>query len=338
MIDKLLSIEIPEAEHGSRIDRCIRRLLGNINQSILEKYLRSGSILLEKKKIKSSFKVSVGQLIEYSSHIDFENKTIKEYINEDRYKYYQKLYNKILIKKTKEYIAINKPSGLAVQGGSSQKFHIDDMLKYVFKDQTIPKLVHRIDKDTSGLLLIANDQINAKKLSIFFKEQKIIKTYLALVSPSPKIDSGFINLPILKKGGEGNQRMKIDYDKGKVSLTEYKVLDKVGSRVALLALSPKTGRTHQLRVHLEHINSPIVGDKKYKGLPGIYSSDSNLNDHDSISQIKWSSDNNNNLQLHAYSLRLPNNEIIEAELNEQFKNNLKFLGLILPKNISEIFI
>ena len=145
-------------------------------------------------------------------------------------------------------------------------------------------------------------------------------------------------MPILKKGKDGNQRMKVDYDKGKVSLTEYKVLDKVGSRVALLALSPKTGRTHQLRVHLEHINSPIVGDKKYKGLRGIYSSDSNLNDHDSISQIKWSSENNNNLQLHAYSLRLPNNEIIEAELNEEFKNNIKFLGLILPKDISKVFI
>ena len=338
MDDKLLSIEIPEAENGSRIDRCIRRLLGNINQSILEKYLRSGSILLENKKIKSSFKVSVGQLIEYSSYIDFENRKIKEYTNEDRYKYYKKLYNKILIKKTKDYIAINKPSGLAVQGGSLQKFHIDDMLKYVFKDQTIPKLVHRIDKDTSGLLLIANDQINAKKLSIFFKEQKIIKTYLALVSPSPKNNSGFINSPVLKKGGEGNQRMKVDYDKGKVSLTEYKVLDKVGSRVALVALSPKTGRTHQLRVHLEHINSPIVGDKKYKGLPGIYTSDSDLNDHDSISQIKWDSEKNNNLQLHAYSLQLPNNELIEAELNEEFKNNIKFLGLLLPKDVSKIFL
>ena len=338
MINKLLSIEIPKEEHGSRIDRCIRRLLGNINQSMLEKYLRSGSILLEKKKIKSSFKVSVGQLIEYSSHIDFENKTIKEYINEDRYKYYKKLYNKILIKKTKDYIAINKPSGLAVQGGSSQKIHIDDMLKYIFKDQAIPKLVHRIDKDTSGLLLIANDQIIAKKLSFFFKEHKIIKTYLALVSPSPKIDSGFINLPILKKGEDGNQRMKVDYDKGKVSLTEYKVLDKVSSRVALVALSPKTGRTHQLRVHLEHINSPIVGDKKYKGLPGIHFSDSELKDHDSISQIKWSSEKNNNLQLHAYSLRLPNNELIEAELNDEFKNNINFLGLLLPKDISKIFL
>ena len=338
MVDKLLSIEIPEAENGSRIDRCIRRLLGNINQSILEKHLRSGSILLENKKIKSSFKVSVGQLIEYSSYIDFENKRIKEYINEDRYKYYEKLYNTILIKKTKDYIAINKPSGLAVQGGSSQKFHVDEMLKYIFKDQNIPKLVHRIDKDTSGLLLIANNLISAQKLSIFFKEHKIIKTYLALVSPSPKVDSGFINLPILKKGEDGNQRMKVDYDKGKVSLTEYKVLDKVGSRVALVALSPKTGRTHQLRVHLEHINSPIVGDKKYKGLPGIYTSDSDLNDHDSISQIKWSSEKNNNLQLHAYSLQLPNNELIEAELNKEFKNNIKFLGLLLPKNVSKIFL
>ena len=338
MVNKMFSIKIPESEDGSRIDRCVRRILGNINQAVLEKYLRSGLILLDNKKTKSSVKVCFGQFIKYSSYIDFENKKIQQYTNEDTQKYYQNLYKEIFIQQTQDYIAINKPSGLAVQGGSSQRYHVDDMLKYVFNKKTVPKLVHRIDKDTSGLLLIANDHKSAKKLSIFFKEHKIVKTYLAIVSPCPKNDYGLIDVPILKKGVDGKQRMKVDYKKGKLSVTHYKVLDKVGSRVALIALYPKTGRTHQLRVHLEHINSPIVGDNKYKGLPFIYNSSEELNQHDSISQIKWNSEDINNLQLHAYSIRMPSNEIIEAELNDEFKNNLKFLGLVLPKNINNIFL
>jgi 23S rRNA pseudouridine955/2504/2580 synthase len=334
----MISIEVPEAEEGSRIDRCIRRILGNVNQAILEKHLRAGLILLENKKIKSSTKVSFGETIKYSSNIDFKSKIVKKYLNKETEKYYKKLYKQIFIKQTNDYIAINKPPGLAVQGGSSQKFHVDDMLKYIFKNQNKPKLVHRIDKDTSGLLIIARDQTTAKKMSMFFKDRHIIKTYLAIVSPCPKLDSGLIDAPIVKSGVEGNKRMIIDFYKGKLSQSEYKVLDKVGSRVALLALSPKTGRTHQLRVHLEYINAPIVGDKKYKGLSGIYSSNKNLKDHDNISQIRWDTEDINNLQLHAYSIQMPTNEVIEAELDIEFKKNLQFLGLTLPKNINKIFL
>ena len=334
---EMLVIKIPETEDGSRIDRCIRRILGNINQAMLEKYLRLGLILLESKKIKSSVKVYTGQLVQYSSHIKFENGKIKQFNQADINNYYKNLYKRIFINETKDFIAINKPCGLAVQGGSSQKYHVDDMLKCIFYDETAPKLVHRIDKDTSGLLLVAKNQKSAKKISNFFKEHKIIKTYLAIVSPCPKTNSGVIDAPILKKGVDGKQKMKVDYDNGKQSITHYKVLDKIGSRVAVIALYPKTGRTHQLRVHLEHINAPIVGDRKYTGLPGIYNLSEKLNDHDSITQIKWNSEDINNLQLHAYSIHMPDNEIFEAELNEDFKNNLKFLGLSLPNNINNIF-
>jgi 23S rRNA pseudouridine955/2504/2580 synthase len=132
--------------------------------------------------------------------------------------------------------------------------------------------------------------------------------------------------------------MIVDHDKGKQAITEYKILDKVSSRVGLIALFPKTGRTHQLRVHLENINAPIVGDKKYNGLLGVYSSENDLSGHENISQIKWSDKDIKNLQLHAYSIRMPSNEVIEAELSENFKKNLKFLGLTLPKNINNLFI
>ena len=331
------NIKVPNSENGSRFDRCLRRLLGYINQSVLEKYLRSGLILLDNKKIKSSVKVKSGQIIFYSNEISFEKKNTKEYLDQDTTIYYRNLYNKILIRETKEYIAINKPSGLAVQGGTSQKHHIDGMLRHLFKDSNPTKLVHRIDKDTSGLLLVAKDQKTAITFSNYFKQRKIIKTYLAIVSPCPSTEMGVIDLPIYKGGIKDRKKMIVDYDKGKKAITEYKVLDKVSSRIALLALYPKTGRTHQLRVHLEYINTPIVGDKKYTGSLKVYPLDHNLLENESISQIKWGDEGIKNLQLHAYSIRMPSNDVLEAEISEDFKKNLKFLGLQLPKNINKIF-
>lgn len=334
----MLNIEIPEIEDGSRLDRCVRRLLGNINQANLEKLLRSGNILLEEKKSKSSVKVRTGQFISYSDYILFEKEYKKDKFSISTKKYYNDLYNEILITQTKDWLAINKPNGLAVQGGSSQIYHVNNMLNCVFYNKDIPKLVHRLDKDTSGILLIAKHQKSAQELTKYFKDHKIIKTYLAIVSPAPHLDQGLINLPLIKTGVDGNQKVKIDKFRGKEALTEYKVLDRVGSRVALVALSPKTGRTHQLRVHLEALNSPIVGDTKYKGDSSIITSNSFIMKHESINKIKWNPNDQNNLQLHALSLMLPSNELIEAKLPQQFKQNMKFIGLTLPKNVNRLFV
>ena len=331
------NIQVPISENGSRFDRCLRRLLGCINQSVLEKSLRLGMILLDNKKVKSSVKVKTGQIILYSNNIHFaKNDTTQDFDNHSEI-YYRKLYKKIFIKETNEYIAFNKPSGLAVQGGSSQKYHIDDMLKYLFKNTNVPKLIHRIDKDTSGLLLVAKDQQSATKLSNYFKQRKVVKTYLAIVSPCPKTENGIIELPIIKAGIKGQPKMIIDNNRGKKAITKYKVLDQVNSRVALMALYPKTGRTHQLRVHLEYINCPIVGDKKYSTSFGMCSFDYNIMERECISQIKWRYESIKSLQLHAYSIRMPSNELIEAKVSDNFKKNLNFLGLTIPKNINKIF-
>ncbi len=334
----MLNIKIPKKEHGTRLDRCVRRLLGQINQSLLEKFLRSGMILLDGKKVKSSTKVSYDQVLNYSQKISFEEPFQEKKISGYNKIFYKNLFKKIFIRETSEYIAINKPSGLAVQGGSKQKFHIDDMLKYISTGNILLKLVHRIDKDTSGLLLLAKDNKAAKKFTSLFKDRKIIKTYLAIVSPCPSDDIGTIDLPLSKSGTKDYQRISVDQKMGKKAVTEFKVLDKVGSRVALVALYPKTGRTHQLRVHLEYINAPIVGDVKYRGLSEVYLSSKKLSGHKKISQIKWEPNNIKNLQLHAYSIRIHENEIITAEVSEDFKQNLKFLGLKLPKKLHDIFI
>ena len=334
----MLNIKIPEKEHGTRLDRCIRRLLGKINQSLLEKLLRSGMILLDGKKAKSSIKVSYGQVLNYSQKISFEKPYNIKKLKKNNVTYYKNLFNKIFVKETSEYIIINKPSGLSVQGGSKQKFHVDDMLKCISSDNVTLKLVHRIDKDTSGLLMIAKDNKTAKKFTSFFRDRKIIKTYLAIVSPCPNDDMGIIDLPLSKSSTKDYQRMTVDQNMGKRAITEYKVIDKVGSRVALIALYPKTGRTHQLRVHLEYINAPIVGDNKYRGLSEVYMSSQNLPEHKKLSQVKWTPNNIKNLQLHAYSIKIAENETITAEVSEDFKQNLKFLGLKLPRKLNDIFI
>jgi len=313
-------------------------LLGQINQSLLEKFLRSGMILLDGKKVKSSTKVSYGQELNYSQGLSFDKTYQVKKISECNETYYKNLFKKIYIKETSEYIAINKPSGLAVQGGSRQKFHVDDMLKYISTNNVSLKLVHRIDKDTSGLLLLAKENKAAKKFTSFFKDRLIIKTYLAIVSPCPNDEIGTINMPLSKSGTKNYQRMSVDHNMGKRAITEYKVLDKVGSRVALIALYPKTGRTHQLRVHLEYINAPIVGDNKYRGLSEFYTSFDNLPESKKLSQVKWIPNNIKNLQLHSYSITIPQSETITAEVSEDFKKNLKFLGLKLPKNLRNIFI
>ena len=331
------SLVVPMSEDGSRLDRCIRRILGNINQGMLEKHLRSGFILLDDKKVKSSEKVKSGQLLKYSEKINFSNLATFRNLNQGLENFYETLYDQIYIKENDHYIAFNKPCGIAVQGGSGIKYNIDEMLHYKFGKNKTPKLIHRIDKDTSGLLLVAKDQISAKKFANYFKEKKILKVYLALVSPVPKKESGTINSSLIKSGIVGNQKMIIDDNHGKISITEYKVLNEVGSRVGLLALYPKTGRTHQIRVHLESINAPILGDRKYTGLSDVFSSAVNLPGHKNVSNVKWKPDNIKNLQLHAFSITLPSGETIEAPLTDEFKRNLDFLGLNLPSNINHIF-
>ncbi len=331
-------IEIPLSENRTRLDRCIRRLLGNINQAVLEKFLRSGLILLDKKKVKSSIKVETGQKIYFSSEINFEKKQNKKLWDFHTYEFYKNLFNKICIKNTKHYIALNKPNGLAVQGGTSQKYHIDEMFKYLFEDHNIPKLVHRIDKDTSGLLLLATNQSSAKQLTSNFREKQIIKTYLALVSPCPKSNMDILNLPLHKSGFREKQKIEVNFLKGKNAVTQYKVIDKNSDNFALLALYPKTGRTHQIRVHLNYINSPIVGDKKYNGLNRSKFYENKTFRHKKIINSSNETLLTKNLQLHAYSIRMPSNEVIEAEISKDFKKNLKILGLSLPENVSKIFV
>ncbi len=306
------SILVTEEENNSRLDRVIKRVLGNINQALLEKFLRQKLILVENKKAKSSQRVKKNQVISYSNSIIFNKNKKEDFFSKDQINYYKLLFSKILIKETRDWISINKPNRLAVQGGTKQNFHIDNFLKVNFNDyKNKPKLVHRLDKDTSGLLLIAKNQVSARNLSKYFKEGKITKVYYALVSPCPKNQEGIINTKIDKRKSFSKNKMFVSQYMGKKAITKYLILDKLDKKLALVALFPVTGRTHQLRLHMYHIGSPIIGDKKYSNK----SEESILLDYDK------------ELKLHAAMLKIPNEKILEADLPRHFKDAMKYFGL-----------
>ena len=308
----MYSIKIPENENKSRLDRCIRRLIGEINQSILEKYLRNKSILLDNKKSSASQNVRTNQIISYSKNIEFNKRGDNKILDEKELDYYRGLSKKIVIEETKDWIALNKPNNIAVQGGTSQKFHLDNMIKFMCSNEEDDlKLVHRLDKDTSGLLLISKNQKSARQLSKLFKEGKIVKIYIALVSPSPVNNKGIVETKIAKLGNKLLKNMPINNKIGKTAKTEYHVLEKMQDQVAFVALYPITGRTHQLRLHMKHIGSPIIGDRKY------------FNEIRDQKFVKKTS----KLKLHSLLLKLPKEKLLEAKMPQHFIEDLKFFGI-----------
>ena len=299
---KLKQFIIPENEDQSRLDRCLRRNLGEINQSLLEKSLRNKLILLNGKKAKASDKIEKNQIITYEASLFVNNRKVFLEISENKKSFYLDLYKKTLIKEKKNWIILNKPNKIAVQGGTGQNKNIDELLRSISNDCQF-KLVHRLDKDTSGILVIAKNLKTAKIFHDFFKNKKIIKLYLAIISPPPSKNQKYITSNIEKSSFSNVRKMTTSDIKGKFAKTYMKILVK-NSKYALVLLYPITGRTHQLRVHMNYIGCSIIGDKKYK-----------LNEN--------FRDNQNFLKLHSYVIKFPNEDFIKAPLPEHFINFMK---------------
>ncbi|OFX00359.1 MAG: hypothetical protein A3E78_03025 [Alphaproteobacteria bacterium RIFCSPHIGHO2_12_FULL_63_12] len=257
---------VEEKDDGLRLDRWFKTYYPGVRHGALEKLLRTGQIRVNGGRVKANRRIEAGEAIrvppigEEAAAPKSEFRPKKEDAD---------FLRSLTIYEDDEILAINKPFGLAVQGGARTPRHIDGMLASLEKNGEKPRLVHRLDADTGGLLILAKTRIAAAKLGKAFQGHDVVKTYWALCAGVPKIPKGTINLPIAKKmvriGDKDQERMTpADDEEAKKAITDYAVLDSAGP-ASFVALKPLTGRTHQLRVHCAAMGTPIVGDRKYGG-------------------------------------------------------------------------
>ena len=314
---------VPPGEDNSRLDRFLRRLVPGLPQGSIQRMLRNGLIRLDGAKVRANSRVSVGQSVRLPHDLQsalgtFTTGTTNpgtsgisapKIIADANLR---RGFDDMVLAEGRSWIAINKPSGLAVQGGTTITKNIDGMLQALAHHTNGRlRLVHRIDKDTSGVLLLAKTLESARALTEAFRSHKIEKTYLALVMGMPTA-SGKIGAPLKKLAGKNGAKMVVD-DDGQDATTLYRRIDHCDRKFSLMALRPVSGRTHQLRVHMQHINTPICGDGKYGG------GDAHLG-----TMIA------RQLHLHAWQVNLADGNLISAPLSAHFASSIEQLGLVQP--------
>ena len=243
-----------------RLDRFL--ISKGLNFSLIQKLVRKKLIKVNDQKTEISYRLNYGDNVTIFANLNFEEKTkAPKSVSLD---IISKLKNSIIFQ-DENLVVINKKTGLAVQGGSGIKTSVDDIIAHLkFNNGQNPKLVHRLDKDTSGILLIARNRKSADFLTNSFREKTIKKTYFALVKGIPSQKSGIIDIPLCKKYHGIIEKVYPDQINGKKAITNYKLLEYFEDKdCSLLECNPITGRTHQIRVHLKEIGHPIIGDFKY---------------------------------------------------------------------------
>jgi len=272
------TLAVAEDEAGMRLDRWFRRRYPAVPQSHLNKSVRKGEIRVEGKRVEISTRLEAGQKVRVPP-LDLPPPKAAPVANPADAEFLRS----ITLFEDSDVLVLNKPWGLASQGGSGTTRHVDGMLAALTdKKGERPVLVHRLDRDTSGVLLCAKSRKMASELGALFRARETRKTYWALVEGCPKPENGRVSLFLAKGEAMGDERgakpkdhaererMRVvrhgDPD-AQHSVTLYATVDKVRPRLAWLSLRPITGRTHQLRAHCEAIGHPIVGDPKYNRRP-----------------------------------------------------------------------
>ncbi|WP_428409430.1 RluA family pseudouridine synthase [Hyphococcus sp.] len=259
--------KVKAGEEGMRLDRWFKTNFPQVRHGELEKFLRKGQVRVAGGRVKANRRLEAGEEIRIPPLSDAPAERKPRQPN----KADAEAVRRLIIFEDDEIIALNKPFGLAVQGGSKTSEHLDGMLASLEKNGERPRLVHRLDKDTGGLMIVAKTRQAAQRLGDAFKGHGVDKTYWALVAGVPRPHEGTINLPIAKKmirvnDGEEERVVPADGEDAKKAITDYQLMEEAGT-VSFLAMRPVTGRTHQLRVHAAAMGCPIVGDGKYGG-PG----------------------------------------------------------------------
>jgi 23S rRNA pseudouridine955/2504/2580 synthase len=262
-------------DDGVRVDRWFKRHYPAFGHGALEKLLRTGQVRVDGKRAKASDRLSTGQVLRLPPQLSSietagaSSSTERSTIHKPSTNRNKKEAEALVIHKDSAVLVLDKPPGLATQGGSGITKHIDGLLEHLkFGKKQKPRLVHRLDRDTSGVLVVARTAPAAATLSESLRRRDAQKIYWALTRGVPKKRAGTIKLALTKEGGRGAEKMvgvERDADDAKHAITDYVVVDHAGEEYAWVAAKPVTGRTHQIRVHLASLGTPIVGDFKYGG-------------------------------------------------------------------------
>ncbi|MEM7076032.1 MAG: RluA family pseudouridine synthase [Pseudomonadota bacterium] len=268
------SVEVTEDEGDQRLDRWFRRHFPHVPQGRIEKMCRKGELRVDGGRVRAKTRLLPGQIVRVpplpvSAAQSPESPAVSD--SDAR------LLQEAVLYRDDYILALNKPPGLAVQGGSGQRRHVDGLAAALrFDSEENPRLVHRLDKDTSGVLLMARSRSVAAALTAAFRRRDTRKIYWAAVAGVPSPRNGTIRYGLVKSSGHNAQgageKMHCvhpdevsDVSGAKHATTDFAVIEAAGSRAAWLALVPVTGRTHQLRAHMAELGHPIVGDGKYGG-------------------------------------------------------------------------
>ena len=309
--------EVPEAEADTRLDRFLRRQVEGLTQGVIQKFLRTGKIRVNGKRAAANTHLAPGDIVVMPEITPPKDMPKERHVMTMDAHMVRDLEASILYRDD-AVIVLNKPAGLASQGGKGIAVHLDGMLDALrFEGTERPKLVHRLDRDTSGVLLLARGVKQASKLSAAFRGRDVEKTYWALLWGVPELLEGRIDLPLARVEIGGTSRAEPAGRKDPEALkavTEYKILDYAGKKFSWAQLNPLTGRMHQLRAHCLALGTPIFGDAVY----GQAFADGFAPQ----------------LHLHARRLSIPHPDggflIVEAPLPKHMRESFQHLGFTIP--------
>lgn len=315
--DNVRTFTVGEDDDGIRLDRWFKRHLPDVSFNSVSRWARTGQLRVDGKRAAPGDRLETGQTLRVppaeaapAEGPGARQKRIIEPLTEEEAEFVREM----VLARGRDWFVLNKPPGLATQGGTKTVQHLDRLLDGLADDDgQRPKLVHRLDKDTSGVLLVARSARAAGHFAKAFSGRTARKVYWALIVGVPSAEEGLIDAPLAKQPGTGGEKMHIDEENGLPAKTRYRLIDRAGNRAAWVELQPLTGRTHQLRAHMAAIGHPIVGDAKYGGAEAFLTG--------GISR---------KLHLHARRLRIdgPDGKPIDhqAELPDHFAESLATLG------------
>ncbi len=272
--DPVETISVKQGEAGLRLDKWFKAHFPDVSQGYLQKLLRSGQVRVDSKRVQAGARLVVGSQIRVPKVVRLPAKP-RPSVNAPKApqtvsKADRGSIERMILFEDDDVLVLNKPFGIAVQGGTGTTRHIDGMLAAMaerFGER--PRLVHRLDRDTTGVLLIAKTRLAASTLGRVFQTRSAAKTYWALVKGVPKPNQGKIEAALVKAAGPDGDRVRKalpgEQEVAMHATTHYSVIDRVANKAAWVSLKPVTGRQHQLRAHMALIGHPIVGDNKYEG-------------------------------------------------------------------------